>query len=137
MKANELMIDDWIAIDVPDRYAGATGQIKSLFHHQKEDAAYFHVFIQGKFGYLTKEVCSDDIRPISLTPMILGKNDFKLLAGVWYLQTKERMPIQIVFKDNNVITLSINCTPVPINLKYVHQLQHALKLYNILKEIII
>ena len=34
MRAEELMINDWIAIDQPDRYAGAIGQIKSLSHHQ-------------------------------------------------------------------------------------------------------
>ena len=58
------------------------------------------------------------------------------LSGLWYLTTKERKPIHIVFKDNNVITLSINATPVPIGLKYVHQLQHALRLYGIKKEIV-
>ena len=77
------------------------------------------------------------IEPMPLTAEILEKNEFIFMTGLWYLETKERKPIQIVFKDNNVITLSINATPVPIGLKYVHQLQHALRLYGIDKEIIL
>ena len=79
----------------------------------------------------------NEIEPIPLTPEILEKNGFVLLTDLWYLTTKERKPIHVVFKDNNVITLSINATPVPIGLKYVHQLQHALRLYGIEKEIIL
>lgn len=77
----------------------------------------------------------DFLRPIPLTPEILEKNGFKPMTGLWYLQTEERRPIQIVFKDNDVITLSINCTPVPINLKHFHQLQNALRLFGIKKEL--
>lgn len=78
-----------------------------------------------------------EIEPIPLTSEILEKNGFKYMTGLWYFRTKEIIPIQIVFKETNVITLSIKCTPVPINLKHVHQLQHALSLYGIEKEIIL
>jgi hypothetical protein len=84
-----------------------------------------------------KELSYDEIEPIPITPEILENNGFKYMTGLWYTQTKEMKPIQIVFKKTSVITLSINCTPVPINLKYVHQLQHALRLYGIEKEMVL
>lgn len=76
----------------------------------------------------------DFLRPIPLTPEILEKNGFELLAGAWYSQTKERKPIQIVFK-NNTITMSLNCTPVPAGIKYVHEFQNVLRVFKINKQI--
>ena len=125
MKAEELMIGDWV------HYCGTYIQVTSLY--DKGDS--------NEIGWGDKEstwVNGRTIGPIPLTPKTLEKNGFKLFAGVWYCQTEERRPIQICFKeDNKICTLSINCTPVPINLKYVHQLQHALKLYRIGKEIVL
>lgn len=77
----------------------------------------------------------DFLVPILLTPNVLEKNGFKPMTGLWYLQTEERRPIQIVFKDNDVITISINCTPISINLKHFHQLQNTLRLFGIKKEL--
>ena len=151
MRAEELMINDWIAIDQPDRYAGAIGQIKSLSHHQEQDATYFHVFIQGKFGYLLKEVCSDDIRPIPLTSEILEKNDFsycerdggcygyfeesysnQTMEIILFNVNSEYRNVQIHISDandeNDVMLHLMECN-------YVHKLQHILKDCGIKKEI--
>jgi len=76
----------------------------------------------------------DFLRPIPLTPDILENNGFELLAGAWYSNTKERKPIQIVFKDNT-ITISLNCTPVPAGIKYIHEFQNVLIVYKINKQI--
>lgn len=149
MRAEELMINDWIAIAEPDRYAGATGQIKSLSYHQESDATYFFVFIQGKFGCLLKEVCSDDIRPIPLTVDILKRNGFKPScytrryeyreykeAGcdkcdVWFDEGMNPGLIQVVRLDENFTVEKVN-----IRSPFVHQLQHALILCGIKKKII-
>ena len=147
MKANELMIGDWIAIDEPDRYAGATGQIKSLQYHQEGDAAYFHVFIQGKFGYVLREVCSDDIRPIPLTPEILEKNGFRksvsppgIHARCYELDNKkDRYNLTIAdYNKYKRLLLDIDSEDSEcFNIKcdYVHQLQQALRLCGIKKTI--
>lgn len=74
------------------------------------------------------------LRPIPLTPEILENNGFKLLAGAWYSKTKERKPIQIFFKDNTM-TISLNCTPVPVGIKYIHEFQNVLRVYKINKQI--
>lgn len=119
MKANELMIDDWVYNKNIDKPMQVYPMMFSQMFRQTPDAT-------------TEDY---NIFPIPLTQEILENNGFVFMTGLWYLRTKERKPIQIVFKDNNVITLSINATPVPIGLKYVHQLQHALRLYGIKKEI--
>ena len=131
MDAKELMIGDWVLIDEPDKYAGATGQIQSLMYHREGDAAYFNVFIQGKFGYVSRDVCSDDIRPITLTPEILEKNGFKLDKedGWWWLTPK----IGITFWEEGFFELDIENkqSSVDIHINYLHQLQHALRLCGI------
>ena len=127
MKANELMIGDWV-----DFYHPYEPEKKFVTRHCVTD-----VFECGLVGISNhpNPVHADHIEPVKITPDILEKNGFAFMTGLWYLRTKEWKPIQIVFKDNNVITLSINATPVPIGLKYVHQLQHALRLYGIDKNI--
>ena len=123
MKAEDLMIGDWVMLDGKE-----PKQITGLKTHSCK-----HGYVQIK----NLDCSAEYLEPVPLTPEILEKNGFKYMTGLWYIQTKEIRPIQIVFKETNVITLSINCTPVPINLKHVHQLQHALRLYGIEKEIIL
>ena len=137
MKANELMIGDWVCIDEPDKYAGATGQIQSLMNHREDDAAYFNIFIQGKFGYVLRGVCSDDIRPIPLTPEILEKNGFKEYDGLYYrLDIAEDVFVNAVFTSEEPFASVYNTHYMarPI-CKYLHQLQHALRLCGIDKTI--
>ena len=126
MRAEELMINDWIVIAEPDRYAGATGQIKSLSYHQEQDAAYFYVFIQGKFGYLLKEVCSDDIRPIPLTPEILEKNGF-IKSSVFEEWKYEQDGTYILWTPFQWIKIRTEDATISSICGYVHKLQHALK----------
>jgi len=76
----------------------------------------------------------NSFNPIPLTPEVLEKNGFEFLIDTWYLQTEERKPIHIRFMDE-FIAISINCNIIPMGLKYVHQLQHALRLCGIEKEI--
>lgn len=129
MKASELMIGDWV-----DFYHPYETEKKIVTRHRVTEN--FECGLVGISNH-PNPVHADHIEPIKITSEILEKNGFVFLSGLWYLITKERKPIHIVFKDNNVITLSINATPVPIGLKYVHQLQHALRLYGIEKEIVL
>ena len=124
----DIMQDDWLYprnSNIPDKvfsigkhvYMGGTTDCITF---EKDINVHYYTFM-----------CN----PVPLTPEILEKNGFKFMTNLWYLKIKEGKPIQIAFKNNNVITLSINATPIPIDLKFVHQLQHALRLYGIEKEI--
>lgn len=135
MDGKELMIGDWIRIDEPDKYAGATGQIQSLMYHREGDAAYFHVFIQGKFGYVSRDVCSDDIRPITLTAEILEKNGF-IRYGTSYILKESMFELTNPsnpdrYLDNYYIRLARQNKRV----MYVHKLQHFMREFGIEKEI--
>lgn len=122
LTGKEIMVGDWVMYNpnvfIEDEYEPT----KEWFPTQINSGEDIDLAIEGCYT------------PIPLTTDILKNNGFKYMTGLWYTQTKEMKPIQIVFKKTSVITLSINCTPVPINLKYVHQLQHALRLYGIKKE---
>lgn len=144
MKANELMIGDWVRIDEPDKYAGATGQIQSLMYHREDDAAYFNVFIQGKFGYVSRDVCSDDIRPIPLTEDILEKNRFENIGDDTYQIEEKPCWFWVDFfrhtygceYDTSTYEYEDDEHRLKLyGIPSVHELQHALRLCGIEKEI--
>lgn len=144
MKASELMIDDWVSIEEPNRYAGAIGQIKSLLYHNEDDYSYFYVFIQGKLGYLYKEVCSADIRPIQITPVILEKHGFENIGDDTYLLKEKPYWFWVDFYNHeygceyDTSTYEYEDSERRLKLygiPYVHELQHALRLCGIEKEI--
>ena len=133
MKAKELMIDDWVLIDRPDKYAGAKAQIKSLIFHKEDDGQYFSVFIHDELGIVRREVFNEDLRPIALTAEILEKNGFVKgsYVGGFYshwcpfrIYIAEGVGFSVLFDDE----IHFTCT-------YIHQLQHALRLCGIEKEI--
>lgn len=144
MKAKELMIGDWVRIDEPDKYAGATGQIQSLMYHREDDASYFNVFIQGKFGYVSRDVCSDDIRPIPLTTEILEKNGFENIGDdIFQLEEKPFWFWVDFFRhtygcEYDTSTYEHEDDEHRLKLYGIpsaHELQHALRLCGIEKEI--
>lgn len=144
MKANELMIGDWVRIDEPDKYAGATGQIQSLMYHREDDASYFNVFIQGKFGYVSRDVCSDDIRPIPLTTEILEKNGFENIGDDTYQLEEKPCWFWVDFfrhtygceYDTSTYEYEDDEHRLKLyGIPSVHELQHALRLCGIEKEI--
>lgn len=144
MKAKELMIGDWVHIDEQDKYAGATGQIQSLMYHREDDAAYFNVFIQGKFGYVSRDVCSDDIRPIHLTADILEKNGFENIGDDTYQLEEKPCWFWVDFfrhtygceYDTSTYEYEDDEHRLKLyGIPSVHELQHALRLCGIEKEI--
>ena len=144
MKAKELMIGDWVCIDESDKYAGAIGQIQSLMYHKEDDAAYFNVFIQGKFGYVPRDVCSDDIRPIPLTAEILEKNGFENIGDDTFQLEEKPCWFWVDFfrhtygceYDTSTYEYEDDEHRLKLyGIPSVHELQHALRLCGIEKEI--
>lgn len=123
MKANELMIGYWVYSTFCDKPCKVVGV-------EQYESGYANVKVTNVSG--VKDINS--LIPIPLTPEILEKNGFEFLIDTWYLQTEERKPIHIRFMDG-FIAISINCNIIPMGLKYVHQLQHALRLCGIDKTI--
>lgn len=81
---------------------------------------------------------SEYIEPIPLTIEILVKNGF-VLDDEWYIYTEQGVNIEVAFRDDNkfVYDLSIltGSGSMDIHAKYLHELQHAMRMFNINKTI--
>lgn len=98
------------------------------------------VSLSGKPIHVTLAVLnhwSDNIKPISLTPEILEKNGLANDPYDCHFEEDEYMDLEISSEEEGIYwTINYNEYTI-LKLKYVHELQHALKLCGIDKEIII
>ena len=124
MKVEELMIGDWVnAFDVPK-------QIEGIRTFKNGDEIVYYDWDNGNF--------ITSVTPIPLTKEILEKNGFKKHRYYGYFIEQSNSGYYIYF-DNNY--LSIHQSGYDIIefawCEYVHELQHALKLCGIEKEIVL
>lgn len=153
MEANKLMVDDWVLWKgKPVQVASASGikysfgHIVTLAHCNEEKILETH-YIKS-------------IQPIPLTPEILEKNGFHIngipssitsVKGiddwsddtyVWSRQETpdERMFVSVYMDDPANFFIEVYCQYCHadgIHVKYLHELQHALKLCKIDKDIVL
>jgi hypothetical protein len=121
MKASELMIGDWV--------------LDTEFERNEPDRIGIveddgRVWLKHRFGYQSVTYCA----PIPLTPEILEKNGFtkELDAGglhYWFTLIDGHTRFLIHYARGVFHWF------IPLDFKYVHELQHALRLCGIKKEI--
>ena len=140
MKAKNLQIGDYV------NYRGQIIKVTSLYDKGGSN----------EVGWSDKEsvwVNADNVEPIPLTPEILEKNGFtggkyeNYCGNVFYLSVDgfREVGLTMSYKDNILWCERINQNyPNSIgdkyaihHLEYVHELQHALRLCRIKKEIIL
>lgn len=135
MEAKELMIGDLVY--------NHRNWICPIVEIHKDSA----VVIAGHYG--EEEFKLNDLRPIPLTPEILEKNDFVANKHVYpypyyeYTNTKDKLKVGFAFPQGNRTSykepwIYIDSEYVFVEhlpCIYVHQLQHALKMCGIEKEI--
>ena len=136
MDIKSLMVGDWVQLK--------TYGVSDKF--EKTEAYIFVKVAEIGSGLITVEYNNDikepyricentEIEPIPLIPEILEKNGFKLDKedGWWWLTPK----IGITFWEEGDIELEFENkhSSVDIHIKYLHQLQQALRLCNVSKEI--
>lgn len=124
IKICELSVGDWVRVDDFDKVLikrvsaidGTRNQIGIIKNNRS-----------GIYWYY-----DDEFEPIPLTPEILEKNGFEENCGRWY--NSEALMEFEQYKDGWCRT--INCGEYSVYfIKYVHQLQHALRLAGVEKEI--
>jgi hypothetical protein len=142
MEGNELMIGDW--------FQYADGNKKGTIVGIKCDARYLeqeaHLTIMDCNGkWYVKEL--DDLKAIPLSPEILEKNGWKQKKGFMQHGNFGNGPLMIWHTEDNKIlrhfTHEMEISDlssdrgfrIRFDCNYVHQLQHALKLCGIEKEI--
>ncbi len=129
MKANELMIGDWV------KSRGKIEQVTSVYD-----------------GFICTDSFEDShdyyFDPIPLTPEILEKNGFvyKELKGVgdkeiWRIED-DYYDIDIYEWSDSIWIFRYDCTEMSlphtqVTMSYVHELQHALRLCGIEKDIVL
>lgn len=135
MKANELMIGDWVIrgniTEEPMRITDICASKNNVYLDLSG------IPILGKI---------DKINPIPLTPEILKKNGFKMakwkedepagLLGKWWDNRGQVLVKRFDFTLlGEVYSVKANNSQIS-NIRYVHELQHALRLCGIDKEIV-
>lgn len=117
MKANDLMIGDWVMNTYnqkPERVCEIRERMVMLDYNDLYDY--------------------DEIEPILLTPEILEKNGFEDWDG-WSIYSPENTGIEIAWLGT-ILKIGGECGNLELPaIEYVHQLQHALRLCGIGKEI--
>lgn len=140
MKANELMIGDYVTFAdcQNDKYPS----IIKIWQINEDGESF--ASIDG--GKAVDEITIDDeIVGIPITPKILEKNGFSLDEyGEWYereVSVKERNYwVNVAFRNDGVSVYDLDIltggrSSICIHKNYVHELQHALRLCGIEKEI--
>lgn len=125
MKPNELMIDDWVY----NKNIGKPMQVYPMMFSQ--------MFRQ------TPNATTEDynIFPISLTPEILEKNEFKQIGEKFIWGEIDDDLIEITPSINNSYRIAVSVADLMISCRiwcnHVHELQHALRICGIEKEIVL
>ena len=148
MKISDLMLGDWVAakgIDKPFRV------LYNTYSAMKEQLC---IFGKTSDGIRVGPFLSEEIQPIPLTPEILEKNRFKPFKidafseaknciGKWWYKSGDIFVKQYCLdhesyrKGHTVFTLGWHPHSRVCNIRYVHELQHAMELCKIDKEIVL
>ena len=146
MKTNKLMIADWVL------YEGEPYQIRKLgIYGVDRDGEDYPAVCVGKPTGIGLVVERNEIEPIPLTPEILEKNEFKKFPFFhideqhqwsWWENTLISVTLWCRelnddTKDGMMLKIEAPTSTLCIKVNYVHELQHALRLCGIEKEIVL
>lgn len=131
MKAEDLMIGDWVLYKgKPIKIIGTDGSQNIIYYYNEED-------------YTEYPIDASNIEPISITKEILEKNSFLKVEMLEY--PSRRVGISFLYRDTpeglrifvqNACVGGPTCTIIK-TCKYVHEVQHMIKMCDIEKEIIL
>lgn len=128
MKAEELMIGDWVHVLGEDCKIVSLSPIDVIVQKPSDDSNIIN---------MASKVPEHYVAPILLTLEILEKNGFaKVFLELAYNLPDYRSDIWF-FPSTDYFYFGFDGTAAQFNCQYVHELQHALKLCGIEKEIIV
>lgn len=129
MKANELMLGNWVRLR--HRFSDGEEIVKDFqvteirTHHGPDD-----YYIWGERGNMGK---IDDIEPITLTEEILEKNGWSPIT--YKIEGAENVHCRPMEVAKDYVVFEVSCGWGAYPVVFVHQLQHLLRLFEIDKEI--
>lgn len=129
IKISDLSVGDWIS----DKN-GIVAQVRGIEHWSDG----YVVNVRTKAGTITN-ITEEGVCPIPLLPKILEKNGFRKNGyyNEWNLGEWDDIPFIGISLDRQSMRIKNFSTDIFISCKvvYVHQLQHALRLAGVGKEI--
>ena len=133
MKATDLMVGDWVYAKVQVDDTGA----EPVFEKTPKRVTDLTKGINGIYVEGTSTFAGAEIEPIPLTPEILEENGFESRGAQFFCDR-----IGMIWWKDNIFIFSkyiqhedLPTEYISINIGYVHELQHALRLCGIDKEI--
>lgn len=140
MKATDLMLGDWVC--VAKNFAQKYHRVRALSNDENDVVKGIYI---NDYGVECNSIFScNDIEPIPLTPEILEKNGFVKINTIYnglsyqYFDKDKRNKVIVSFHEGDDITnIEIDSQLCWLNsdFSFLHQLQHALKLCGVKKEI--
>jgi hypothetical protein len=129
MKANEIQIGDLLYYK--GQFNAFPFKVESI---TKKKVGYHAEPNEHRMHYLRLSEC----KPIPLVPEILEKNGFKEYNGLYRLDIAKGVFVNADFESKEpFVSVNNTCYFVTPICWYLHQLQHALRLCGIEKEIIL
>lgn len=134
LKISDLSVGDWV------RCRQWNGRIQRIAMH---DGATVEVIIEGDCGqlYMYKQIY--EINPIPITPEILEENGFVRNGGVYKLSDKKHLVFVGLKEFSHFVDVeemngqfATKSSRIEVSQLFVHQLQHALRLAGVDKEIV-
>ena len=127
------MIGDWVW------YNNQPYQIRQLgIYGVDRDGEDYPAVCIGKPNGVGLIVGRNEVEPIPLTTEILEKNGFKEYDGLYRLDITEGTFVNVDFKSKEpFVSIHNTCYRATPICRYLHQLQHALRLCGIEKEIVL
>lgn len=146
MKAKDLQIGDLVKITEPDDFHGYIGEVRII----NDITGYITIAIP--FMHTTDVLC-DDLEPIPLTKEILKKNGWKREndkkaymvnydfeqndMNCWCMWCIKERNLEVQTQSSDLSKYNLCVRRVVIPCDYVHELQHALRMCDIGKEIVL
>lgn len=144
MKAEDLMIGDWVKYimvthddEFVDNLIIDKGQSTTKHIIKIDTVADSGVFFKSKFDESFIFVSIKDLEPIPLTEEILEKNGFEKDRDYGYFIGQSNSGYYIYFNNNHLFIQAGYDAIEFAWCEYVHELQHALKMCGIEKEIVL
>lgn len=141
MKPEELMIGDWVEVTQTECVADGGHYITWSEYGKVIGITDSYIEVEVRDGEYNVDAHEDELKPIPLTPEILEKNGFIKQAYDGWLISENNGRGLIEYRTDcfdGLLRINYNKKPfskLMIKVKYVHKLQHALKLCGIDKEI--
>ena len=129
LKVSDLSVGDWV------KCGQWSGRIQRIAMHDGETV---EVIIEADLGrlYMYKRV--DEIYPIPITPEILEANGFVKNGGVYKWSNKKHLVfvgLKGFSHSVDIEEMDTKSSRIEVSQLYAHQLQHALRLAGLDKEI--